>query len=59
MPRFVRPRAKLTVGPSTVPHFARPVFSPFVPVVCCVLVVVPVVLLSPFGLVWSFLPVWR
>ena len=59
VPRFVRPRALLTVGPSTVPPFARPVFSAFVPVVCLVLVVVPVVLLSPFGLVWSFLPVWH
>ena len=38
---------------------SRAVGFPFVPVVCLVLVVVPVLLSSPFGLVLSFLPVWR
>ena len=38
---------------------SRSVGFPFVPVVCLVLVVVPVLLSSPFGFVLSFLPVWR
>ena len=59
VPRFVRPRAPLSVGPSVVSPFACSVSSPFVPVVCFVLVVVPVLLLSPFGLVRLLLPVWR
>ena len=50
-PRFV-PRAQ-----SFVP--GRSLGSSFVPVVCFVLAFVPVLLFSPFGLVWSFLPVWR
>ena len=55
VPHLVRPRVPLSVGSS----FGRPVCFPFIPVVCFVLAVVPVLLCSPFGLVWSFLPVWR
>ena len=55
VPRFVSPRVPLAVG--SLP--GRPFCSPFIPVVCFVLAVVPVLLFSPFGLVWSFLPVWR
>ena len=56
-PRSV-PRTPLTVGPSVFPR-GRPVCSPFVPVVCFVLAFVPVLLFSPLGWIWSFLPVWR
>lgn len=48
VPRLVRPYAQ----------FGRPASFLFVPVVCLVLAV-PVLLSSPFGFVWTFLPVWR
>ena len=57
-PRSV-PRAQLVVPGSSVLSLGRSVGFPFVPVVCFVLAVVPVLLSSPFGFVWSFLPVWR
>ena len=59
VPRFVRPRVPLSVGSSFGLPFGRPVGLSFVPVVCFVLAFVPVLIPSPFGLVWSFLPVWR
>ena len=58
VPRFVRPRAPLSFGLSCGLPCGRPVGFPFIPVVCFVLAV-PVLLLFPFGLLWSFLPVWR
>lgn len=50
---------QLVVPGSSVLPFGRSVGFPFVPVVCFVLAVVPVFLSSPFGFVWSFLPIWR
>ena len=58
VPRFVRPCVP-SVGSSFGLPFGRPVGLSFVPVVCFVLAFVPVLIPSPFGLVWSFLPVWR
>lgn len=55
-PRLVRPCAQPAV--SVGPLFGRPACFSFVPMVCFVLAV-PVLLSSPFGLVLSFLPVWR
>lgn len=57
-PRSV-PRAQLVVPGSSVLPFGRSVGFPFVPVVCFVLAVVPVLLSLPFGFVWSFLHIWR
>ena len=59
VPRLVSPLVPLAVGSSPVLPFGRPVCSPVIPVVCFVLAVVPVLLFSPFGLIWSFLPVWH
>ena len=49
-PRLLRART---------PLIGRLGCSPFVPVVYFVMVAVPVLLFSPFGLVWSFLPTLR
>ena len=59
VPRFVQPRVPLSVGSSFGLPFGRPVGLSFIPVVCFVLAFVAVLIPSPFGLVWSFLPVWR
>ena len=53
------PVATTPVWPRSVPRTQLVVGFPFVPVVCFVLAVVPVLLSSPFGFVWSFLPIWR
>ena len=59
VPRLVQPHVPFSVGSSFGLPFGHRVGLSFVPVVCFVLAFVPVLIPSPFGLVWSFLPVWR